>query len=245
MAHKNSELSLSTGLLTPAPRPPADPDPSPSPSPSPNALLYRSIHRSAHLLLLGRELGRFGSQLAHIGHVAGNGGAAHIGVGQAVGRASCRPRLLRHGSGVCETDLAWGATVRGTCGTAEAVRVPGTYSTRGPGGKPPAPPVPTRRGWLVRVDRTYPTEAPGRTRQLGTSPTPGGMPPRSAASATLPCTSPMPTSASVVTLPARIVLGELSLLTRVVRPGAAGCASSLSIARGFVSRLHSPQGYVK
>ena len=64
-----------------------------------------------------------------------------------------------------------------------------------------------------------------------TSPTPGGMLPRSAASATLPCTSPMPTSASVVTLPARIVLGELSLPASVVRPGAAGCACSLSISR--------------
>ena len=55
---------------------------------------------------------------------------------------------------------AWGATVRGY------VR----YARGALGSGRPAPPVRTQRGRLVRVARTYPTEAPGRTCQLRLTP---------------------------------------------------------------------------
>ena len=42
------------------------------------------------------------------------------------------------------------------------------------GASRPAPPVRTQRGRLVRVVRTYPTEAPGRTRQLRRAPSGSG-----------------------------------------------------------------------
>eukprot|EP00964_Phaeocystis_antarctica_P053176 scaffold31184_cov69-Phaeocystis_antarctica.AAC.2 len=60
----------------------------------------------------------------------------------------------------------WGATVRGTYGTAGLVHVRRTYSARRLGPSCPAPPVRTARRRLIRVARTYSTEALGRTCKL-------------------------------------------------------------------------------
>ena len=58
-------------------------------------------------------------------------------------------------------------TERGTCGTPEAgTRTQYVQYTGAVGAGCPVPPVRTQRGRLVRVARTYPTEAPGRTCQL-------------------------------------------------------------------------------
>ena len=61
------------------------------------------------------------------------------------------------------TRTTWGATVRGTYGTAVAGTRTQYVLYVGPwvGASRPAPPVRTQRGRLVRVARTYPTEAPG------------------------------------------------------------------------------------
>ena len=62
----------------------------------------------------------------------------------------------------------WGATVPGTYPTPEAGTCTPYVQNVGPGVKPPCASgtYPTR---LVRVARTYPTEAPGRTCQLSFS----------------------------------------------------------------------------
>ena len=64
----------------------------------------------------------------------------------------------------------WGATARGTYGTARGWYAYPVCTGRGAlGASRPAPPVRTQRGRLVRVARTYPTyptEAPRRTCQL-------------------------------------------------------------------------------
>ena len=69
-------------------------------------------------------------------------------------------------SRLCTT---WGATVRGTYPTPEAGTRTQYVQYAGPWASRPALPVRTQRGRLVRVARTYPTEAPGRTCQPGTA----------------------------------------------------------------------------
>ena len=109
----------------------------------------------------GSTEGFGGGETAAMGNAADNPQEANKKEGQitsenkakAAGRADWPSRLGGHGTRYVPNARGWYVypvrTVRGALGASR-----------------PAPPVRTQRGRLVRVAGTYPTEAPGRTRQL-------------------------------------------------------------------------------